>query len=307
MKIISDLDQFNVPEFPVVTIGTFDGVHVGHQIILKKIVEEAKKNKGESVLITFWPHPRFILQKNDPMKLLSTFEEKVELITGLGVDYIAKMTFTPEFSNLSADEFVQTVLVNGIGTKKLFIGYDHHFGNNREGNIDFLKTHSKHYGFDVSEIPKQEIDEVGVSSTKIRQALADGDVSLANTLLGRPYSITGKVVHGDKRGRTIGFRTANLNILEEVKLLPKDGVYAVWVSRDGAKIKGMLNIGYKPTLEGSRKTIEVHLFNFADELYGENLSIAFIDYIRPEKKFDSLDSLKKQLEKDQKKSLKILR
>lgn len=308
MKVVDDLEQFEKPAFSAVTIGTFDGVHLGHQTILRKVVEEAKSNNGKSILITFWPHPRFILKPHDTaLKLLSTFEEKVSLIENLGVDYIIRLEFTPAFSRLSAEEFVKEILVYKIGTKKLFIGYDHHFGNNREGDIAFLKKRSSEYGFDVDEISKQQIDDVGVSSTKIRNALNSGNVSLANSLLGRDYTISGLVIHGNKRGRSIGFPTANLEISEGYKLLPMDGSYAVKVYLQHQLLNGMLNIGNRPTIDGKYRSVEVHLFNFARDIYGEFLKIQFVQYLRPEKKFESTDQLKHQLEKDQKEALIILK
>ncbi|MEM6736125.1 MAG: bifunctional riboflavin kinase/FAD synthetase [Bacteroidota bacterium] len=307
MKVVDNLTSFKKPDFSVVTIGTFDGVHKGHQIVLSKVVDAAISNKGKSILITFWPHPRFILHPNDnSLKLLSTFTEKKRFIDKIGFDYIIKLTFTPEFSHLSAEQFLDNILIDKIGTKKLFIGYDHHFGNNREGNIDFLQNKSAIYGFSVVEIPRQDIDNIGVSSTKIRNALHDGKIALANTLLGRDYSIEGKVVHGEKKGRSIGFPTANVQVKEAFKLLPRDGVYAVRVRWSIYEYLGMLNIGFRPTLDGSQRSIEVHLFNFEKELYGELLTIEFIEFIREERKFDSLNQLRKQLNEDKQKTLEIL-
>ena len=263
MKVIDNLKDFEKPDFAVVTIGTFDGVHIGHQTILKRLVAEARENNGKSVLITFWPHPRFILNKDaDKLRLLSTFNEKVEIVEELGVDYIIKVAFTPEFAQLTADEFVEEFLVDAIGTKRLFIGYDHHFGNNREGNIQFLQNNSHKYGFQVNEISKQEIDHIGVSSTKIRNTLESGEIHLANSLLGRNYSIKGKVVDGQKRGKSLGFPTANIHIHETYKLLPADGVYAIRALVNEEMYSGMLNIGFKPTVDGRERSIEAHLFNF---------------------------------------------
>lgn len=307
MEVIDHIDQFEKPDFSVVTIGTFDGVHIGHQIILKKLVKAAKEKGGKSILITFWPHPRFILKKDDgKLKLLSTFSEKVSLIADLGVDYIVKIAFTPEFSNLSADEFVRNILVNQVGTKKLMIGYDHHFGNNREGNIEFLKSRSADYGFEVDEIPRQDIDHIGVSSTKIRNSLKSGEIHLSNSLLGRGYSISGSVVSGNQKGRQIGFPTANIELDEDYKQLPSDGSYAVLVSLNGQEHKGMLNIGFKPTVDGSERTIEVNLFDFDQQIYGENITIQFIRALRKEMKFNSIDELKMQLVKDKENALRIL-
>lgn len=307
MKVIDHLDAFEKPDFAVVTIGTFDGVHIGHQTILKRLVTEAKSNNGKSILITFWPHPRFILNKDaDKLKLLTTFDEKVSMVKGLGVDYILKIAFTPEFSNLSADEFVQQILVDKVGTKRLFIGYDHHFGNNREGNIHFLQDNASKYGFSVNEISKQEIDHIGVSSTKIRAALESGEIHLANSLLGRNYSISGKVVSGNKAGRTLGFPTANIEIPETYKLQPADGAYAIKAFINEQEYLGMLNIGFKPTVDGSKRTIEAHLFNFDEDIYGQEMVVEFVRGLRKEMKFKNLDALKDQLGKDKETALSIL-
>ncbi len=308
MEVIDHIDQFEKPDFSVVTIGTFDGVHIGHQIILKKLVNEAKKCNGKSILITFWPHPRFILKKDDnKLKLLSTFTEKVKLIADLDVDYIVKIAFTPEFSNLTADEFVKKILVDKIGTKKLLIGYDHHFGNNREGNIEFLKIRSNNCGFEVDEIPRQDIDHIGVSSTKIRNSLQSGEIHLSNSLLGRNYSISGSVITGNQKGRQIGFPTANIKLDEEYKQLPSDGSYAVLGLVDGSIFKGMLNIGFKPTVDGSERTIEVNLFDFDQQIYGENITIQFVRALRKEMKFNSIEELKNQLVIDRENALMILK
>ena len=299
MKVISNLNEFDRPDFAAVTIGTFDGVHLGHRIILEKVVKAARDHHGKSVLITFWPHPRFVLNPNDDtLKLLTTFEEKIELIEDIGIDYVIKLQFTPEFASQSADQFVKDVLLKAIGTTQLFIGYDHHFGNNREGNIDFLKERSESYGFQVSEISRQDIDDISVSSTKIRKAISSGDLALTSSLLGRKYSLQGTVVHGQKRGRSIGFPTANIKVNESFKLWPGDGVYAVTVFLGETSVKGMLNIGFRPTLGGSMKTMEVHLLNFEGELYDQLLKIEFEAFVRPEKKFDSLEGLKNQLQLD---------
>ncbi len=307
MQVVDNLDRFERPNFSVVTIGTFDGVHIGHQAILTQLVAEAKKNDGKSILITFWPHPRFILRKDsDELKLLSTFDEKIELLTELGLDYVLKIPFTQEFANLSAADFVEKFLVERVGTRKLFIGHDHRFGNNREGNIEFLLERSKAFDFDVFEISKQTIDDIGVSSTKIRNALHDGEVQLANSLLGRVYSLTGKVVEGERLGRTIGFPTANIQIAEEYKLLPGDGAYAIRANLSGEWYNGMLNIGFKPTVNGSKRTIEAHLFNFEGDIYGEEIRIEFVRSLRKEKKFNSVDELKAQLNEDKENAIKML-
>ncbi|WP_436517088.1 bifunctional riboflavin kinase/FAD synthetase [Ekhidna sp. To15] len=307
MRVVDHLEDFEKPDFAVVTIGTFDGVHIGHQTILKRLVKEAKSNGGQSVLITFWPHPRFILNKDaDKLKLLSTFDEKVKMVAELGVDFILKVSFTPEFSKLSADQFVKQILVDRVGTKKLFIGYDHHFGNNREGNIQFLKKNSEAYGFEVNEISKQEIDHIGISSTKIRSTLESGEIHLANSLLGRNYSICGRVVDGNKKGRSLGFPTANIKVPETYKLLPADGAYAIRAIVSKETYLGMLNIGFKPTVNGQERTIEAHLFNFEADIYGQEMKVDFIKALRKEMKFDSLEALKEQLNKDKEIALSIL-
>ncbi|WP_462248384.1 bifunctional riboflavin kinase/FAD synthetase [Ekhidna sp.] len=307
MKVVDHLEEFEKPSFAAVTIGTFDGVHIGHQTILKRIVEEARVNNGKSVLITLWPHPRFILNKDaDKLKLLSTFDEKVNLVKNQGVDYILKIAFTPEFSNLTADEFVQQILVDKVGTKKLFIGYDHHFGNNREGNIQFLKSNESRYGFKVNEISKQEIDHIGVSSTKIRSALESGEIHLSNSLLGRNYSIEGVVVDGNKQGRSLGYPTANIEISESYKLCPADGVYAIKAIVNQHEYLGMLNIGFKPTVDGRERTIEAHLFNFDEDIYGHEIVVEFVKGLRKEMKFESVEELKAQLNKDKEAALRIL-
>lgn len=307
MKVIEDLALFEKPDFSVVTIGTFDGVHVGHQVILNQLTKVARDHNGKSILITFWPHPRFVLKGADPsLKLLSTFEEKVHLLSALNLDYLIKIPFTPEFSNLSADDFVKKILVDPIGTKRLFIGYDHHFGRNREGDIHFLQKSAEKHDFQVEEIPRQDIDDIGVSSTKIRNHLSEGEVQLANVLLGTAYSIEGKVVHGDKLGRTIGYPTANIEIRDDYKLLPADGAYAVRMILKRKKLDGMCNIGFKPTVKGNKRTIEAHLFQFNSDIYGEDISLEFIQVLRKEMKFDSVAELKAQLDKDKQHAIKLL-
>ncbi len=249
MKIHKGLDSIQPIRNAVVTIGTFDGVHIGHQEILQRLKEIASKIEGETVVITFWPHPRLVLFPNDDsLKLLSTFEEKAEILLKLGIDHLVAIPFTKEFSNLTSEQFTRQVLLEKIGTKRLVIGYDHRFGKNREGSFEHLKANEKEYGFKVEEISKQEIDNIAVSSTKIRKALEIGDVKTANSYLGQHYSLSGKVVEGNRIGRTIGFPTANIDIAEKFKLVPADGVYAVKVSLAEGSFQGMLNIGNRPTI-----------------------------------------------------------
>lgn len=306
MEVIEGVNHFDKISNAIVTIGTFDGVHLGHQAILRKVIEEARFSRGKSVLITFWPHPRFILKHDSDLKLLSTFSEKEKSLENLGLDYIVKVPFTKEFSSLSAEEFVTEFLIERIGMKKLYIGYDHRFGNGREGDIEYLKKRAEEDDFQVFEIPKQEVDHVGVSSTKVRKALLSGDVNLASTLLGRNYSIEGEVVKGQQIGRTIGFPTANIDIGYNYKLLPKDGVYAIWALLDGDRYPAMMNIGIKPTFDSFSHTIEAHLFNFDRSLYGEELIIELVKFVRDEMKFSSLEELKSQLTADKTTVKKIL-
>jgi len=254
MKIYEGLSQFeNVPN-PVVTSGTFDGVHLGHQKILQRIREIAKSINGETILLTFWPHPRLVLYpKEHNLRLLSTFEEKAKLLRQFGIDHLISIPFTREFSQLTSQEFIQSILVDKIKTKKLVIGYDHRFGKNREGSFEYLQQHSGEFGFDLEEISRQDVDEIGVSSTKIRNALESGDIITANNFLGRPYELNGLVIKGQQIGRSIGFPTANVHIPNSYKLIPKDGVYAVEASVNGSLYKAMLNIGNRPTVDGSSK------------------------------------------------------
>ena len=288
----------------VVTSGTFDGVHYGHRKIFKRLVQLARANNGKSVVLTFWPHPRFVLGKNN-LKLLSTLEEKTQLIADEGIDYFVKIPFTREFSQLTSSEFIQQILVEGVGTNILVIGYDHRFGKNREGSFDYLKEHSKEYGFEVEEIPAQDIDNISVSSSKIRRALQDGQISIGNDYLGRPYSFSGTVVGGEKIGRSLGYPTANINIEEEYKLVPADGIYAVEVKVKNRNYRGMLYIGPRPTLNGKDKTIEVNIFDFSDDIYDERITVDLIQRIRGDARFDSLEELKNQLTLDKAATLEI--
>lgn len=292
----------------VVTSGTFDGVHFGHQKILKKIVKTAQELNGKSVVLTFWPHPRFVLfPEEKTLKLLTTFEEKAKLLEEVGIDYLVKVAFTQAFSQLSSETFIQDMLVEQLKTKKLIIGYDHRFGKNRTGSFEYLKENSSRFGFEVEEIPRQDIDDVGVSSTKIRQALFHGEVDLAAEYLGRKYSISGTVVQGKKIGTELGFPTANIQVAEDFKLVPKDGAYAVRALVNGTWHKAMLNVGVRPTVGGLHRVIETHLFDFDQQIYDQPIQVDFIQHLRDEKKFDSLEGLKSQLEKDKIAALSLLK
>ncbi len=299
MKIYHNIDDFTKLQFAVVTSGTFDGVHVGHQRILSRLKEIASKNSGETVVISFWPHPRLVLKPNDgALKLLNTFEEKAELLKEQGIQHLIRIPFTKEFSQLHSAEFITQILVNRIGTRKLVIGYDHRFGKNREGSFEELKANGPTLGFEVEEIPRQDIDHIGVSSSKIRKALEEGDVETAAHFLGRTYSIVGRVVKGDKLGRVLGFPTANIDIDSHYKLVPAEGIYAVTVTHATAQYGGMLYIGNRPTVDGSKRSIEVNIFNFEKEIYGEELKVSFEKLLRTDSKFKDLEELKAQLHKD---------
>jgi riboflavin kinase/FMN adenylyltransferase len=307
MKIYHNLDDFTQLKYGVVTSGTFDGVHLGHQKILQRLHESAKINNGETVVITFWPHPRIILKPTDlSLKLLNTFEEKAELLREQGIDHLIRIPFTKEFSQITSQDFITKILVNTIGTKKLVIGYDHRFGKNREGSFEQLKLNGPAYGFDVEEIPQQDIDHIAVSSSKIRKALETGDLDTATHFLGRPYSISGRIIKGDKLGRVLGYPTANIDLDSHDKLIPIEGIYAVKVMHENLEYGGMLYIGTRPTVDGSKRTIEVNIFHFEKEIYGESLQVSFIKLLRMDSKFQDLESLREQLHKDKEAALHAL-
>jgi len=308
VKVYKGLGEFEKLERAIVTTGTFDGVHQGHRKILNRLIEVAKKNKGESVLLTFFPHPRMVLQPDSDLKLINTIDEKIELLRQVGIDHLIIHPFTREFSRTTSLEFVRDLLVNKIGTTKLVIGYDHHFGRNREGSFEHLKEFGPIYGFEVEEISVQDVDNVNVSSTKVRKALEDGEVDLASNYLGYPFFIHGVVVHGQKNGRELGYPTANLEIQNPYKLIPANGIYAVKVEIGGKLFRGMLNIGTRPTMElGGDISVEVHIFDFKESIYGQELTVSFIKRIRSEKKFETRDALIAEMEKDQVKAEHILR
>lgn len=307
MKIYHGLSDFVRLNHAVVTSGTFDGVHLGHQKILSRLREIAQKENGETVVLTFWPHPRLVLHPEDTsLKLLNTFEEKADLLKAQGIEHLLRIPFTKEFSQLTSEEFIFKILVQTIGTKKLVIGYDHHFGKNREGSFEQLKLDGPKYGFQVEEIPRQDVDHVGVSSTRIRKALEEGDIETANHFLGHSYSITGRVVIGDRLGRELGYPTANIEIENKNKLVPADGIYAVTVLHGQKVYKGMLYIGIRPTVNGSKRNIEVNIFDFNNDVYGESLTVSFHHHIRGDEKFNDLEELKQQLHRDRHDALQAL-
>ncbi|GHN01945.1 riboflavin biosynthesis protein [Cytophagales bacterium WSM2-2] len=307
MKIYHSLEDFSRLSNAVVTSGTFDGVHLGHQKILHRLKEVAAQNSGETVVITYWPHPQMVLHpENTSLKLLNTFEEKAELLKAEGIQHLLRIAFTKEFSQLTSLDFIQKILIQTIGTKKLVIGYDHRFGHNREGSFEQLKINAPAYGFEVEEIPRQDVDHISVSSSKIRKALESTDLVTATQLLGRPYSLTGQVVKGDKLGRVLGYPTANIDVDSHYKLIPADGIYAVTVKYEQRFFKGMLYIGPRPTVNGAKRVIEVNIFNFKEEIYGESLTVYFHQLLRGDKKFNDLEELKVQLHTDKIESEKIL-
>jgi len=299
----------NLPEFKnaVITIGTFDGVHLGHRVILQEVVRHANEINGESVLLTFEPHPRKLLFPDQPLKLLTPLDEKIKLIQAEGIQHIVVVPFTHAFANLSADEYIGDFLVKLFKPESIVIGYDHHFGHDRKGNINLLKQDASKYNYSVFEIPAQLIDEAAVSSTKIRNALNEGQVSEAAHMLGYNYTLNGTVQKGAQLGRTINYPTANLLPSGEDQLIPARGVYAIKVNYNGASYKAMLNIGFRPTVSKELKLhIEAHIFNFNEDIYGKKIELEFIERLRDEQKFASLDELKAQLGKDKETALNIL-
>lgn len=306
MKVYEGIAGFVPKGNAIVTSGTFDGVHIGHQKILNTLQDIAAATGGETVLITYWPHPRLVLNPEAHIKLLTTFDEKSRVLEGFGLDHLIKIPFTKEFARTSSLDFIRNILVNGIGTHTLVIGYDHRFGHNREGNFESLKANAANYGFRVEEIPRQDVDNVGVSSTKIRKALWQGDIRTANAFLGWEYCLNGTVVPGAQRGRQIGFPTANIQINDQLKLIPADGVYAVRVILDNKLYRGMLNIGNRPTVDGAQHAIEVHILDFDGNLYDRPIRIKMVARIRPEKRFADMNELREQLVKDRQLAQKIL-
>ena len=302
MKIFTNLSNFKSTNKTFVTIGTFDGVHIGHQKVIKKLIKSAKNNNATAVLLTFFPHPRMVLQKDVDIKLINTIEERTKLLENLGLEILVIHEFSKEFAKLSALEFVRSVLVNTLNISRLVIGYDHHFGKNREGNFEQLQEYGHTYSFKVRKISQKEISDITVSSTKVRNAIEKGEIIKANSYLGYNFMLTGIVVEGKNLGEKIGFPTANLHIAETYKLIPKTGAYIVKSKIQNKIIFGMMNIGFRPTVSGKNQTIEVHFFNFDSRIYGEKIQIEVLKFLREEHKFDSVEALKMQLAKDKKTS-----
>ena len=307
MNVYNSIDNFPGTANAVVTIGTFDGVHIGHQQIIRNLRKLSAETHGETVLLTFFPHPRMVLQPDDnDLKLITTMVEREELLRSFGIDHLIIQPFNKEFSRISATEFVRDQLMQKIGMKTLVIGYDHHFGRNREGSYKDLEEMSPVYGFRLEEINEQVINHVAVSSTKVRKALLEGDIVSANQLLGHRFSFRGKVVEGDKIGRTIGFPTANIEIPEPYKLIPAIGIYAVRIQVGNVVRNGMLYIGHRPVIDGKILRIEVNIFDFDEDIYGQEIQVIFVSRIRGDMSFKDLQGLKEKLNEDKTVATKIL-
>ncbi len=303
MKVYRDFEEVGDIPNAVLTIGTFDGVHLGHQKIIERLKAEAKKVNGETVLFTFFPHPRMVIDPtNHGLKLIQTQVEKIENLERLGLDHLIIFPFTKSFSNLTADEFVKDYLVNKLNVKTIVVGYDHQFGKNREGTLKHLQKLSETLPFKVIEIPAHEVDEINVSSTKIRKAIEIGDVQMANSYLNEPFEISGKIVKGNQIGRTIGFPTANIEIGDELKIIPAIGVYAVEIVLEDQRIlQGMMNIGIRPTVTDSKEVkVEVFIFDFSEAIYDQRIKVYLLQRIRGEHRFQSVEVLRAQLQEDEK-------
>ncbi|MCD4678834.1 MAG: bifunctional riboflavin kinase/FAD synthetase [Bacteroidales bacterium] len=307
MKIHINPDNLPTIEYPVVTMGTFDGVHIGHQSIFNKLIEIAKEKQGETVVVTFEPHPRLVLKlDHQKLRFLSSIEEKQRLIQKSGIDHLVLLTFTEELSKMSSENFIKTILVDKIQTRSLVVGYDHHFGKDRKGDFNHLYGFGKEFGFAVEQVAALEIESDAVSSTKIRYALSVGEIEKANYYLAYNYSLSGKVIGGNRIGKTLGFPTANISVENKYKLIPANGVYAVYVKYKNKSQKGMVSIGSKPTFNDYTENIEVHIFDFDETIYGQQITINFLSRIRDIMKFDSADALKEQLVMDMRISKELL-
>ncbi|OCB71578.1 riboflavin kinase / FMN adenylyltransferase [Flavobacterium glycines] len=306
MKIFHSIKDFSSPKKTILTLGTFDGVHIGHKKILEKVIQHTHDETYESLVLTFFPHPRMILQERSEIKLLNTISEKIDLLEQLGIQNLVIHPFDESFSRLTAEEFVKTVLVEQFKIHKIIIGYDHRFGRNRTADINNLIEFGEKYDFEVEQISAQEINDISVSSTKIRNAINEGNMFLANKYLGYDYFLTGTIIKGKQLGRTIGFPTANLKIEEDYKLIPLKGVYIVSSQINNQKVFGMMNIGLNPTVGGEQLSIEIHFLNFDGDLYDQKISIAILKRIRGEEKFDSITLLKEQIEKDKTQTLSYI-
>lgn len=299
MKTIFGLENYPKEKASIVTVGTFDGVHVGHQSIIKRLVNIAQAENKTSVLLTFYPHPRMVLQSNVPMRLIQTIEERKVALAETGLDVLVIHPFTESFSRLDAEQYVKEVLVGQLNVHKIVMGYDHRFGRNRNANIDDMQDFGAIYDFDIEEISVTEVEAIAVSSTKVRNAILEGDMKKAATFLGRNFELSGEVIHGEKRGRVLQFPTANIDLKNAHKILPKNGVYLVKSTLERQMVYGMMNIGEKPTFDAKRTSIEVHFFDWSKDLYGEHIRVEVLERVRDEQKFDSAEKLQAQLKADE--------
>jgi riboflavin kinase/FMN adenylyltransferase len=307
MAIFQDINHLPAFKNAVLTVGTFDGVHKGHKAILREVVNHATQVTGESILLTFEPHPRKLLFPDQPLGIITPRYQKLRLISNEGIQHIVVVPFTKEFANQSAQEYIENFMVSIFHPHSIIIGYDHRFGHDRKGDIKLLEEYAPLYNYELIEIPPQLIDEAAVSSTKIRHAITEGRMEDASHMLGRNYSLTGRVMHGNKLGRTLGYPTANIKPTEPEQILPANGIYAIQAIHNGQRYNGMLSIGYNPTVTDKKELrIEANLFDFDKEIYGDTLEIFFIKKLRDEQKFDSLEDLKEQLHKDKEESLKLI-
>lgn len=298
MSIIRNSATFTTSKKTIVTVGTFDGVHLGHQEIITQVVEKAKKSGLASALLTFAPHPRKVLQPNAPMPLIQTLEERAATLERHGLNHVVVHPFTKSFSQLSAAAYIEAILLKLLNTKEIVIGHNHRFGKNRAAAVDDLEHFGNIYDFGVTQINPQQLDNISISSTKIRTALSAGDITTANAYLGHPFTLTGTVIKGHKKGRTIGFPTANISVENPDKIIPKEGVYTAQVNIANKWYLGMMNIGTNPTVNGQQQSIELHIINWSGNVYDQRLQVALLDRVRDEVKFDSMADLQVQLEKD---------
>jgi riboflavin kinase/FMN adenylyltransferase len=309
MKVHYDIEQLPVFRKGVITVGTFDGVHMGHRQIIEKLKAEAKTINGETVIITFHPHPRKVISSTIlGVRLINTLDEKIELLQQIGIDHLVVVPFTEAFANQPAEEYVTNFLIEKFHPHTIIIGYDHRFGKERKGDYLLLEKLATQYGYTLKEIPKHVLDEISISSTRIRESLLEGKLEVADKLLGYEFFFSGMVVHGNKLGRKLGYPTANLKIMDEEKITPGDGIYAVYAQPEGfdQRLKGMMSIGFRPTVDGKKRVIEVNIFDFDKEIYDETLKVYVKKYLREEIKFDGLDNLVKQIGMDKIESLKVL-
>lgn len=299
MKTIHGIENFPASEGSIVTIGTFDGVHLGHQQILKQLIDTSQQSKLKSVLLTFFPHPRMVLQPDISMRLIQTIEEREKALRKTGLDYLVIHPFSEKFSRLSADDYVKQILVDKLNVRKVVVGYDHRFGRNRTASLEDMYNYADIYDFEVIEIDAKKIKSTAVSSTKIRKAIDEGDIALANSYLGDPFTLEGVVVHGDKRGRELSYPTANIELQNKHKIIPKQGVYLIQSDLDNEVVYGMMNIGTKPTFDTTNPSIEVHFFDWNGDLYDQTLQVKLLKWVREEQKFDSVEELQAQIHADE--------